>query len=177
MLLDFTTRRMVRSAHRALSPFRFAAQFHFDVSDRHSYEKIHTASLGMARWAHLSTRHQIKPPPKGSGLIWWLVLRWAHVDFPTMLYAYNLTIRLVVKLYKANSMSARRACEFEKSVWVREERVSARIACECKKCVWVRDERVSARRACKCEKNVWVQEERVSARRACEWEKSVWVRE
>ena len=32
-----------------------------------------------------------KPSPKGSGLIWWLVLRWAHLAFPTVPCAYNLT--------------------------------------------------------------------------------------
>ena len=81
MLLTFTTRRMVRWAHLALSPIRFIVQFDFAVSDRHSYEKMHTASLGTARWAHLSTSHPI-------GLMWWLVLRWAHLAFPTMPYAY-----------------------------------------------------------------------------------------
>ena len=34
MLLAFTTRRMVRSAHLALSPIRFTAQFDFAASDR-----------------------------------------------------------------------------------------------------------------------------------------------
>ena len=32
-----------------LSPFRFTAQFNFAVSDRYSYEKMHTASLSTAR--------------------------------------------------------------------------------------------------------------------------------
>ena len=41
----------------ALSPIRFNAQFDFAVSDRYSYEKIHTASLGTAIWTDLSTRH------------------------------------------------------------------------------------------------------------------------
>ena len=40
--VDFTTRRMVRSAHLALSFIRFTAQFDFAVSDRYSYDKIHT---------------------------------------------------------------------------------------------------------------------------------------
>ena len=84
MLLAFTMRRMVRSAHLALSPKHFTAQFDFAVSNRH------TASLGTARWADLSTRHHIKPWPKGSGLMWWLVLSWAHLAFPTMPYAYNI---------------------------------------------------------------------------------------
>ena len=39
-------------------------------SDRYSYEKIHTVSLGTARWAELSARHHIKPTPRGSGLMW-----------------------------------------------------------------------------------------------------------
>ena len=59
-----STRGMVRSAHLALSPINaLPAQFDFAVSVKYSYEKIHTASLGTARWADLSTRH------KGSGLM------------------------------------------------------------------------------------------------------------
>ena len=61
MLLAFTMRLMVRSAHLALSLIRFTAQFDFAVSDRYSYEKMQTASLGTARWADLSTRHHIRP--------------------------------------------------------------------------------------------------------------------
>ena len=91
MLLAFTTRRMVRSAHLALSPKRFTAQFNFAALNRYSYEKIHTASLSTARWADLSTRHHTKPSPKGSGFMWWLVLRWANLAFPTMPYAYIIT--------------------------------------------------------------------------------------
>ena len=58
MLLAFTMRRMVRSAHLALwlSPIRFTDHVNFTFSDRYSYEKIHTASLGAARWTDLSTR-------------------------------------------------------------------------------------------------------------------------
>ena len=50
MLLAFTTRRMVRSAHLALTPIRFTAPLYFAVPDIYSYEKIHvhTASLGTA---------------------------------------------------------------------------------------------------------------------------------
>ena len=49
----------------------FTAKVRFAVSDRYSYEKIRTASLGnTARCAHLSTSHHIKPSPKGSGLMW-----------------------------------------------------------------------------------------------------------
>ena len=101
-MLAFTTRRMVRTTHLALSPIRFTAQFDqgistpidswFDVavSDKYSYEEIHTALLDTARWADLATRHHIKPSPKGSDLMWWLVLRWDHVALPTMPYAYIL---------------------------------------------------------------------------------------
>ena len=46
----------------------FTALFDFAVSDRYSYEKIHTASLGTDRWVDLNTRHYIKPTSKGSGL-------------------------------------------------------------------------------------------------------------
>ena len=45
---------MVRSAHLALSPLSFTAQFAFAVSEIYSYEKIHTASLDTAIWADLS---------------------------------------------------------------------------------------------------------------------------
>ena len=47
MLLVFTMRRMVRSAHLILSPRRCTALFDFAASNRYSYEKIglHTASL------------------------------------------------------------------------------------------------------------------------------------
>ena len=48
MLLTFTTGRMVRSVHPALSPIRFTVQFDFAVSDIYSYEKIHTAALRTA---------------------------------------------------------------------------------------------------------------------------------
>ena len=45
VLLAFTTRRMVRSSRLALSTFTFTAQIDFAVSDRNSYEKMHTSSL------------------------------------------------------------------------------------------------------------------------------------
>ena len=67
LLFAFITRRMVRSAHLALSPKVFTAQFDFATSNRYSYEKIHIASLGTAQVAYFSTRHYIKPSPKGSG--------------------------------------------------------------------------------------------------------------
>ena len=69
MLLAFTTRRMVGSAHLALSPTRFTVQLDFALSDRYSYEKIHTALLGKARLADLGNCHHIKPSNKGSGLM------------------------------------------------------------------------------------------------------------
>ena len=49
---------------RTLSPKCFTAQYDFAVSNSCSYEKKHAASLGTAGWAHLSTRHHIKPSPK-----------------------------------------------------------------------------------------------------------------
>ena len=89
MLLAFITRRMVRSAHLALSPKHITAQLYFAAWNRYSYEKIHITSLGTARWAHLRTsHHHIKPSAKGSGLMWWFVLRWANLAVPTMPYAY-----------------------------------------------------------------------------------------
>ena len=57
MLLAFTTRRMVRSAHLALSPIRFTAQFDFAVSDIFVRENAY-GIVGTTRWADLSTRHQ-----------------------------------------------------------------------------------------------------------------------
>ena len=70
----------------------------FATSNRYSYEKIHTASLGTARWAHLSTSHQIKPSPKGSGLKWWFVLRWTHLSLPNdavcIYYCWSSTYQL-----------------------------------------------------------------------------------
>ena len=66
MLLAFTKRHMMRSAHLALSPKRFNAQHDFAVSDIYSYKKIHTASSGTARLAVPN----IQPSPEGSGLMW-----------------------------------------------------------------------------------------------------------
>ena len=45
---------MVSSAHLALSPMSFTAQFDFAVPEIYSYEKIHTASLATAIWSDLS---------------------------------------------------------------------------------------------------------------------------
>ena len=59
MLLAFNTRRMVISAYLALYPKRFTVQMDFAVSDKYSYKKIYTASLGTTRWVDLSTRHHI----------------------------------------------------------------------------------------------------------------------
>ena len=72
-----TMRRMVRSVHLALSQMHFTDQFDFTVSDRYTYQKIHTASLGTTRWTDLTTRHHIKPSPR-------LVLRLSHLAFLTM---------------------------------------------------------------------------------------------
>ena len=48
ILLAFTTRGMVKSAYLAHSPIiSFIAHFDFAVSDRYSYEKMHT--VGTAR--------------------------------------------------------------------------------------------------------------------------------
>ena len=86
--------------------------------------------VGKARCAHLSTSHHIKPEPLGEGLMWWLVLRWAHLAVPNdvvCIFSFeylsktaksnwlverigesvrwaDLTIRLIVK---ANIMSVR----------------------------------------------------------------------
>ena len=60
MLLAFTSRLKMGSAHLTLSPIHFTAQFDFAVSDKYLYEKIHTASMGTAEWADLGTRHRMK---------------------------------------------------------------------------------------------------------------------
>ena len=63
----------------------FFLTFRIDIRTR----KYITASLGTARWADPSTRHHPRPRltlPKGSGLMWWLVLRWARLTFSTMPY-------------------------------------------------------------------------------------------
>ena len=80
MLLAVTTRRMVRSAHLPLSLIRFTEQFDFAVLDRYSYEKMHTSSL--------VRRDGLISALVTTSMMWWLVLRWAHLTFPTMLYAY-----------------------------------------------------------------------------------------
>ena len=70
-----------------ISPSRSLSLFDFAVSDRCSYEKIHTASLGTARWADLGTRHHhIKPSPKGSPLG---TRRWCDVDALTLIQRRN----------------------------------------------------------------------------------------
>ena len=85
--LAFTTRRIVRSAHFALSVHCtvWFCRFRYIFVRENAY-----CIVGTARWADLCTRHHMKPSPKGSALMWWLVLRWAHVAFPKMPYAYNL---------------------------------------------------------------------------------------
>ena len=99
MLLVFPTRRVVRSRNlpyldRALSfdvhgtsvnidtktetrsisyhayIIHFTVQLYFAASNRYSYEKNSSASLGTSRLADLSTRLLIKPSPKGSDLMW-----------------------------------------------------------------------------------------------------------
>ena len=51
-----------------------------------SRPRLYLPVIITARWADLNTRHHIKPSP----LLWWLVLRWAHLAFPVMQYSYNL---------------------------------------------------------------------------------------
>ena len=76
MLYDLTTRRDQPISHSLLYA---SYQIDFTVSDRYSYEKIHTASLGTARQANLSTsHHHIKPEP--------------FIAFPTMPCAYNIAV-------------------------------------------------------------------------------------
>ena len=77
---------MLRSAHIALSPISFNAQFDIPALNRYSYENIHTASLGTARWADLSTSHHIKHSPKGPGLMWTQPIS----PYPTTQYAFNI---------------------------------------------------------------------------------------
>ena len=74
MMLVFTTRRKVRSAHLALFPICFTAQLDFAVSDIFVRENAY-GIVGTARWADLSTRHQ----------------RSARFAFPTMPHASQQT--------------------------------------------------------------------------------------
>ena len=60
----------MRSAHLTLSPKRFNTQFDIAVSNGYLYDKIHTASLGTAKCADLSTRDHTKTSHKGSILMW-----------------------------------------------------------------------------------------------------------
>ena len=92
------THAVERSAHLTLSPKRYTVQFEFVALNRYSYEKIHTASY-MARWADLSTRHHIRPRLKARA--WCVDLRWAHIAFPTMPYAYNIALRWTPLAYRA----------------------------------------------------------------------------
>ena len=74
-----------------------ADQFDFVISDRFSYDTMLTASLGTARWADLSTLHPIidvETSDSDSFICHEMspsVLRWAHLTFPTMPYAYTCT--------------------------------------------------------------------------------------
>ena len=52
-------------ASPALKGLSFTVQLDYAVSDIYTYKKLHTAWLGTARWTDLSTRHYIKPSPKG----------------------------------------------------------------------------------------------------------------
>ena len=45
--------------------------------------------VGKARWAHLSTSHHIKPKPLGDVLIWWRVLRSAHLAHLVRISIWN----------------------------------------------------------------------------------------
>ena len=71
--LAFIVRRMLRSAHLALSHIRptdhisLILPFQIDIRRR---KYMYSASLGTARRSDLSTRHVIKHSPKGSGLMW-----------------------------------------------------------------------------------------------------------
>ena len=87
--VGFTTRRMVRSAHLTLSIYYCSVcfcRFKWIFLRENTY-----CIVGTAWWAD----HHIKSSPKGSGLMWWLVLKWAHLAFPTMPYAYILALMLL----------------------------------------------------------------------------------
>ena len=83
----------MRSAHLTLSIYYCSVCF---CRFKRIFLQENTYCIaGTARWADLSARHHIKTSPKGSGLMWWLVLRWAHLAFPTMPYAYILALMLL----------------------------------------------------------------------------------
>ena len=87
------------------SPIRLHCSFSF-YRFRQIFVRENTYCIvSTARWADLSTHHHIKPSPKGSGLMWWLVLRWAHLAFPTLSYACILELMLanVIPIFKKES--------------------------------------------------------------------------
>ena len=62
--------------------------FQVDFRTKNTYSIV---GYGEMAWSqHTATRRHSKPSSKDWGLMWWLVLRWAHPTFQTMPYAYNL---------------------------------------------------------------------------------------
>ena len=62
-------------------------------------------------------RYHIKHSPKGSGLMWWLVLRWAHLAFPTMLYAYIISPLKIDWFLKSDRLQSKTT--LSQSPWAR----------------------------------------------------------
>ena len=79
MLLAFTTRRMVWSAHRALSPKRFTVRY---SRFKQIFLRENTYCI-----VHMGTGAEMKIHT--ASYIWAPVLRWAHLAFPARPYAYK----------------------------------------------------------------------------------------
>ena len=124
---DVHARRMVRSARLAISPIRVTSHFYFAVSYRYLYEKIHTASLCMAKWADLRTSYHMKHSPKGSGLVWWRIVlilyvygivgkaRWADLSIshqPHQAWAFRRVLYVVTCPEISPSRHTRRCCMY-----------------------------------------------------------------
>ena len=84
--------------------------------------------VGKAGWAHRSTSHHIKPEPLGEGLMWWLVLRWAHPALPMMRLVFSRKNIWSDKI-KLNSEAYRREClAVNQKAWVREGLIPIKVS-------------------------------------------------
>ena len=67
-----------------------------------------------ARWAHFSPSHLNKPKPLGETLMWWRVLRSAHLAvYPSMQFAFLVRISVWNGKIKQSSEAYRRECEMD----------------------------------------------------------------
>ena len=99
LLLVFPTRRTVRSAHLALSPnaslLSLILPFQMDIRTRKCIQHRWVRRDGLIS-ALVTTS---SPRLKDQDWWGWLVLRWAHLAFPTMPYAYNICIVWFVPIW------------------------------------------------------------------------------